>query len=277
MTFYAAISRWYDEIFPPDPATVRFLAGLLPVAGCRATRDDVSPAGCSGTGRPHRQEPSAVLDAACGTGGHALELARLGCAVAGLDLDGGMIGQARRKAGTARGGSSMAAGAAVFLAGDMRRVAELCPGPFDLAYCVGNSLVHLADEGEVGRFLESLRRVLRPGGRLAVQILNYDRILRQHVTELPEIHPAGGELRFVRRYEWGADAPRRVQFATELIVRKGGREVRLANRVPLLVLPSATLRALAEGAGFREIELAGDFQGGPHGPDSFLTVLTGRR
>lgn len=251
MELYSSIHRWYDEIFPVDPGTVRFLAGL------------------AGPGE-------AVLDLACGTGGHALELARLGHPVTGLDLDGGMIARAREKAAAQAGGAP-----ARFLAGDMREVERLCPGPYGLVFCVGNSLVHLADEGEVGRFLESCRRVLRPGGRLAVQILHYDRILRLRVTELPELRSASGAVRFTRRYERGP-APQpgrgaeRLWFITELAVREGEEVRRVPGRVPLLALPAATLGALAEGAGFRDVRLFGDFQGGALAADSFLTVLTAR-
>lgn len=42
--------------------------------------------------------PSSVLDAGCGTGRVAIELARHGIDVVGVDCDGSMIGEARRRA-----------------------------------------------------------------------------------------------------------------------------------------------------------------------------------
>jgi SAM-dependent methyltransferase len=43
-------------------------------------------------------DPSSVLDAGCGTGRVAIELARHGIAVAGVDRDSSMIAEARRRA-----------------------------------------------------------------------------------------------------------------------------------------------------------------------------------
>jgi 2-polyprenyl-3-methyl-5-hydroxy-6-metoxy-1,4-benzoquinol methylase len=45
-----------------------------------------------------RYEPASVLDAGCGTGRVAIELARRGVEVAGVDADGSMIASARRRA-----------------------------------------------------------------------------------------------------------------------------------------------------------------------------------
>jgi SAM-dependent methyltransferase len=42
--------------------------------------------------------PSSVLDAGCGTGRVAIELARHGVGVVGVDMDGSMIAEARRRA-----------------------------------------------------------------------------------------------------------------------------------------------------------------------------------
>ena len=47
-----------------------------------------------------RFEPEAVLDAGCGTGRVAIELAARGVDVVGVDLDAGMLDQARSKAPT---------------------------------------------------------------------------------------------------------------------------------------------------------------------------------
>ena len=45
-----------------------------------------------------RYQPSSVLDAGCGTGRVAIELARRGVDVAGTDLDGSMLTTAKGKA-----------------------------------------------------------------------------------------------------------------------------------------------------------------------------------
>src|SRR5512136_1188758 len=50
-----------------------------------------------------RLKPSAtILDVGCGTGRHAIELARRGFAVTGVDLSSGMLAEARKSAKKAK-------------------------------------------------------------------------------------------------------------------------------------------------------------------------------
>lgn len=110
-----------------------------------------------------------VLDAACGSGGHALWLARRGYVVRGEDASPTMIALAQQKAADA--------GLAVAFA-----VADLASPPltaglqpeFDAALCLGNSLPHLLTQADLTAALTGLARRLRPGGLLILQNLNYD-------------------------------------------------------------------------------------------------------
>ena len=55
-----------------------------------------------------------ILDAGCGTGALAFELARRGCDVVGVDVSPTLVGLARERAPVHNGG-----GAATFVVGDM--------------------------------------------------------------------------------------------------------------------------------------------------------------
>ncbi len=80
-----------------------------------------------------------VLDAACGSGGHALWLAQHGYRVAGADVSPVMIDLARRKAADA--GLDIP-----FSVADLTNLqpANLPPSTaFDAVLCLGNSLPHL--------------------------------------------------------------------------------------------------------------------------------------
>ncbi|MEJ5866566.1 class I SAM-dependent methyltransferase [Pseudokineococcus sp. 5B2Z-1] len=96
-----------------------------------------------------------VLDAGCGTGRVALELARRGHAVTGVDVDASMLAEARRAAPSAR-----------WVLGDLLEVGpEDVGAPLDAAVLAGNVLVYLAPGTEA----EVVARVagwLRPGGLL---------------------------------------------------------------------------------------------------------------
>lgn len=129
-----------------------------------------------------------VLDAACGSGGHALALARWGYDVAGADASPVMIALAQAKAAEV--------GLAVpFVASDLARLADLKPRSsalqrteesapslpgeglgerFDAVLCLGNSLPHLLTQADLVSALRGMAGVLRPGGLFVTQNLNYD-------------------------------------------------------------------------------------------------------
>jgi SAM-dependent methyltransferase len=253
MGFYESISAYYDHLFPVDPQAVRFLAARAR-AGCR------------------------VLDLACGTGGHAAALARLGHPVTGLDLDAAMIGRARDKAVKAGGATGNVAGAGSldFRVMDMREAGRRLEPGFGLVYCIGNSLVHLESEQAIGAVLADCRGLLEPGGSLVVQILNYDRIVSQHVVELPTLVSEEPPLKFVRRYDYAA-GDRVVAFRTQLTVGEPGGERTVANSVPLWILGRQELERLIRAAGLRGLEVYGGFGGEPLAEDSLPLVLCARR
>jgi glycine/sarcosine N-methyltransferase len=243
MGFYESISAWYDFIFPVDAQTVDFLA--------------------------ERARPgSRILDLACGTGGHSLALAERGFRVSGVDLDASMIREAKRKAGGAAG--------VEFRVLDMLDIGRRLQPGFSLVFCIGNSLVHLEDEGRIGRVLAAAHELLAPGGALVVQIIHYDHILAKGITALPTLHDELHGLEFVRHYDYNK-ASYVVQFRTVLSVREGGAVRRIENSVPLWILRKDVLERLARDAGFSGLAWFGGFDGQPLGPDSLPLILEGKK
>ena len=101
---------------------------------------------------------AAVLDGGCGTGRVAVELARRGHGVAGVDLDPSMVAQARALAPHLP-----------YARGDLLTVAERDLGgvgpPFDAVVLAGNVVVYLT-EGTETAVVARLAGWLRPGGVL---------------------------------------------------------------------------------------------------------------
>ncbi len=93
-----------------------------------------------------------VLDAACGTGDLAIIAAKAGGVVVGLDFSERMLERARRKAPELE-----------WVRGDLLAL-PFDEETFDSA-TVGFGVRNVAD---LGASLEELRRVLKPGGRLAI-------------------------------------------------------------------------------------------------------------
>lgn len=92
-----------------------------------------------------------VLDAGCGTGRVAIELARRGLDVVGVDLDPQMLAAARRKAPQLR-----------WVEADLATVRL---DRFEAVVLAGNVMIFLAP-GTEGTVVENLARHLQPGGLL---------------------------------------------------------------------------------------------------------------
>ncbi len=109
-----------------------------------------------------------VLDAACGSGGHALTLTAWGYEVSGTDVSPVMVQMAQEKA--------RAAGLTVpFAVAGLTELADIPGlGTFDAVLCLGNSLPHLLTQTELVAALRAVAAVLEPGGVFVTQNLNYD-------------------------------------------------------------------------------------------------------
>jgi SAM-dependent methyltransferase len=95
----------------------------------------------------------AVLDAGCGTGRVAIELARRGYATVGVDVDPVLLDRARAKAPTL-----------AWYEGDLSALpAEVAPGPFAAAVLAGNVMIFVAPGCEAA-VLDHLAARLSPGG-----------------------------------------------------------------------------------------------------------------
>lgn len=105
-----------------------------------------------------RFAPASVLDAGCGTGRVAIELARRGVEVCGVDLDEAMLATARAKAPTL---PWVRADLAAF---DLRD-GDGAPRRFDVVVLAGNVMIFLEPGTEAG-VVERLAAHVAPEGRV---------------------------------------------------------------------------------------------------------------
>jgi len=96
-----------------------------------------------------------VLDVPSGNGRLAIELARRGVRMTGVDISRGFLDEARGKAPEIE-----------WIEGDMRKLPW--SGRFDAAYCWGNSFGYF-DHDNCQVFLEAIAAVLKPGGRFILE------------------------------------------------------------------------------------------------------------
>jgi len=156
-----------------------------------------------------------VLDAACGTGQHALALARRGYAAAGADLSPEMI--ARAKENAARAGVDVPFAAAGF--GELARAFE--GQVFDAVLCLGNSLPHVLAHDALAAALADFACCLRPGGLLLIQNRNFDAVLARRLRWMEPQAAREGETEwlFLRFYDFDPDE--RLTFNVVTLRREG--------------------------------------------------------
>ncbi len=110
-----------------------------------------------------------LLDLACGTGRHAIELARRGYQVVGFDLSLAMLARAGEEAQEREVKIN-------FVQGDMREMTF--EEQFDGVYCWGTSFGYFEEEKNAA-VIDRVRRALRAGGLLLLDVVNRDFLVRQ--------------------------------------------------------------------------------------------------
>lgn len=204
-----------------------------------------------------------VLDAACGTGMHAIALAQRGFAVAGADFSAGMIERARANVQPA--GVDVPFVQAGF--GELQAAFVNSPlMPFDAVICLGNSLPHVLSAAELQAALEDFAACLKVGGRLVLQNRNFDAVMAQRARWMePQSYRAadgGAEWLFVRFYDYLPDDL--IQFNILTLQRSGqGAWQQSITSTRLAPLRQAGLTEALKKAGFHEIRAYGDMQGAP--------------
>ncbi len=218
-------------------------------------------------------EQGRVLDAACGTGQHAIALAQRGYAIAGADLSEPMVEQARLHA--------CQAGVTVqFEAAGFGSLSETFgTGGFHALLCLGNSLPHLLSHAALDSALLDFATCLQPGGRLVIQNRNFDAVLenRQRWMGPEAAHEGDKDWLFVRFYDFEPDGL--ITFNILSLHRTGGspwQQQLLQTR--LLPQRKTDLVDALHRAGFGRVTAWGSLAGDPFDPAaSGNLVLTAER
>ncbi len=206
--------------------------------------------------------PARVLDAACGTGMHVIELARRGYAADGADLSAGMIDKARANAAAARV-------AARFEAVGFGGLAAVFQG-YDAVLCLGNSLPHVLESDALAAALADFAACLHPGGLLLIQNRNFDAVLARRERWMgPEAHRQGEqEWLFVRFYDFDPDG--RITFHILTLTRYTPADAWQQRLTSTRLHPQRKdeLLPALQAAGFGALAVYGGLNGSPFDPQT---------
>ncbi len=226
-----------------------------------------------------------VLDTACGTGRHAIALARGGYDVVGVDASEGMIERARTNAADARrpevqfevaGFGELAQ--ALGLARSERRKGPGDDSRFDALLCLGNSLPHVVTPPGLAMTLNDFADCLRPGALLLIQNRNFDAVLAEHERWMgPQgYQEKGTDWLFLRFYDFDPDGL--LTFNIVRLRREQGRHWRQEiTSTRLWPLTKDELGLALQRAGFGEITYYGDMGGLPFEVESSPNLVVAAR
>lgn len=194
-----------------------------------------------------------LLDVPCGNGRLALELARRGYRLTGLDQAADFMAEGERAAGEA--GLEIQ-----WRVGDMRHLPRLSwPGPFDGAFCFGNSFGY-HDRAGTAAFLAGLGAALRPGGRLALDTSMAAESILPELELQTQVVVGGIRMEITRRHD-----PRQGCIeSTYTFTREGAENHKETRSAWYWVFSIEEIRGMLAAASLATIELHGDLDGTPY-------------
>lgn len=203
-----------------------------------------------------------VLDVGCGTGHHARMFAEMAPLVMGLDPSPAMLERAQ----SLTDGDNPR-----FIEGAFADIPAL-PGAFDVITILGNTLAHAHNSRGLRRALKAMRLALAPGGRLVIQVINYDSLLVAKSRWLPTLHRQGDgkEYLFLREHRI---AGRHAEFLIITMTKDETGWHQSAERNIHIPLTSELLQTTLDAVGFRKVKIYGDYHGAEYDPASSGTMV----
>lgn len=212
MNFYESINKYYDYIFPLNEKQVEFVKSEF------------------------KDYNSKLIEVGCANGKLTNALSEYN--IMGIDLEESFINIAKLRYKSVS-----------FKKCDMLDIADL-KSNFDGILTFGNTLVHLGFD-DIKAFIFEAYNILNKGGKLLIQILNYDYILNNKIEMLPLID--NEVITFIRRYNHS----NKFLFNTTLKIKSEDKEVR--NSIELTPIRKGELLNILEEVGFEKISIYSSF------------------
>ena len=206
-------------------------------------------------------ESGPILDLCCGPGRHAIELARRGYRVTGVDRTKFLLDQAKERA--AKSGQPVE-----WVQQDMRELVR--PNAFGLVVNLWTSFRYFENEADDLRVLSNIFESLWPGGVLVMDLFGKEIMARGLSLTTSTEHPDGRLLVERRKI---CDGWTRV--ANEWILIKEGQA--RSFRFEHTIYSGQELRDRLLGAGFADVKLFGDLAGRPYDWEAKRLVIKATR
>lgn len=292
---YRQIAEYYDELFPLNPEAINFINGI----------SDEYITERAGDFSKNPEEKIHILDVGSATGKIPVVLSgNPKYKLTAIEPDEKMVTVANRRINAREKTEGKEFVPIDFIQAGMLDLDAIFKNEmFDLILCVGNTLVHLQTPEDIGKFFKLVSGKLKPNGRFIIQIVNYTRVLTQHIWELPFIDTPN--VSFARKYEFiqndensklpdGKTNPaslpgnvklqgesaeprkvRKIRFYTRLTLKKTGEFI--DNRIFLYPLEIQEIKSLANQNGLEPIGTFGNYNSESWSPESPASIMVLKR
>ena len=202
-----------------------------------------------------------VLDLCCGPGRNSIPLAKRGFRVTGVDRTKYLLDKAKAKARVAKVKIE-------WVQADMRDFVR--PGSFHLVLNLLTSFGYFDDKDQDVDVLRNMFVSLRPGGTCVIDVGGKEWLARIFQPTTSRLLPDGTLL--VQRHEIFDDWTR---IRNEWILIRKGRTK--SFRFHHTIYSGQELRERMERAGFADVKLYGDLDGGAYGSNAQRLIAVGRK
>jgi 2-polyprenyl-3-methyl-5-hydroxy-6-metoxy-1,4-benzoquinol methylase len=234
---YELIANNYSSIFPVDIETVDFIDSCL-----------------------LKNDKSSILDIGCATGDLAIALSKKGYSVVGIDLDAKMIKIAESKINN---------DLLTFKNENMLKLDRNIK--YDCILCLGNTLPHVPSWKELNQFINLLHSKINDNDFLIIQILNYDKILKDgNITFQTK---EGIDFLFTRRYI--SININTITFEIEIFDKKTLE--RHTDSTKLLPIERRKLVDALVTNGFEEAKVFSDYNGTQASENDYYNVFVAQK
>ena len=198
--------------------------------------------------QPTKKETLSIMELACGTGIIAVELAKKGHQVTGVDLSDDMLALAYERMVEERVSLQL-------VEADMRELEEL--GSFDLVTCFSDSLCYLPEEEDLALVFKGVYDNLAVGGTFLFDV--------HSLYQMNEVFPG---YQYIYQDEedvflwesYALEVENAVEHVLTFFVQEeDGRFQRMQEIHEERSYPLETYQALLKAAGFAQVEVKADF------------------
>ena len=236
------------------------------------------------------QPSDQVLDLCCGQGRHSIALAKTGLSVTGVDLSKEMLSIAQSTAdeslfapasgenaatlqfSPARGGNAEGKGGLTLLQADMRNLPDNLSNKFDAVIIMFSSFGYLESEEDDQQVLHQIHKVLKPGGKLLMDLLNREWVIINNEEYDWHQHEDGRVV--LERRQLNLEKSVNHLSYTEILPDGTRREM---SDLQMRLYTLTELTKMLTNAGLSLANVYGGFQGESYGVDTRRMIVIASR